>query len=441
MGDGSRRKATEHPLYPLLHDAPNDEQTAYEWRESLLANTLVHGNGYSETPRNGGGDVTAIHWVNPARMTPMRVGGVIVYDFMGDGPRVRVTADQILHLRGPSKDGLVGMSVVQTHREAIGLGLASEKFGAKFLSQGTHLKNTFTHPKTLSEPAFARLKKQLSDRRGLDRAHRALILEEGMDVKELTMPLKDAQFLESREFQIREIARIFRIPPHMLAEMTRATFSNIEEQSLEFVVHCIRPWAVRMEQSFKRQLLPRRQWGRFYIEHNLDGLLRGDFKSRMEGYAIARQWGLMSADQVAALENWPPVPGGDLCLVPLNMVPADKLTEIVDARIAAKATVNTRALAEETAIGIAKRVASELADGASAESICAGVWLEARLRAYSRTMRLDHPAIVDDVRAAIGQAIEGGVTDSEAMAVAISDVLEGSRQLALAALKTGGFNA
>ena len=236
-----------------------------------------------------------------------------------------LTDDRVWHLRGLSNDGLDGYSPISLMRQAIGLSMAAEKFGAKFFGNDARPGGILLHPGQLGDEAAKRLTETWESRHGgLSGAHRVAVLEEGLSYKEIGIPPDDAQFLETRKFQVNEIARIYRIPPHMLADLERATFSNIEHQSIDFVTHTIRPWLVRWEQSIKQNLMVPADRDRYFAEFLVDGLLRGDTKSRYEAYAIGRQNGWFSADDIREMENLNPLPDGkgEEYLIPLNMIPA-----------------------------------------------------------------------------------------------------------------------
>ena len=216
----------------------------------------------------------------------------------------------------------MGYSPIALERNAIGLGIASEEYGSKFFSNGARPSGILTHPNTVKNPAALR-ESWNSIYGGSGNANRVAILEEGMRFEPIAIPNNEAQFLETRKFQVDEICRIFRVPPHLVGDLEHATFSNIEHMSIDFAVHTIRPWLVRIEQSMNRALFTDQEKGRFYVQFNIDGLMRGDYKSRMEGYAIARQNGWMSANDIRALENQNPIPaeeGGDAYLVNGNMI-------------------------------------------------------------------------------------------------------------------------
>ena len=324
MTDDGSRKATDHPLYPLLHDEPNSEMTSFVLREVMLAHLLLWGNSYCQILRTGRNQVTGLYPLLPDHMDVDRdKNGVLTYTYStSTGQRVVLTPEEVLHIPGLGFDGVMGYSPIALERNAIGLGIASEEYGSKFFSNGARPSGILTHPNTVKNPAALR-ESWNSIYGGSGNANRVAILEEGMRFEPIAIPNNEAQFLETRKFQVDEICRIFRVPPHLVGDLEHATFSNIEHMSIDFAVHTIRPWLVRIEQSMNRALFTDQEKGRFYVQFNIDGLMRGDYKSRMEGYAIARQNGWMSANDIRALENQNPIPteeGGDAYLVNGNMI-------------------------------------------------------------------------------------------------------------------------
>jgi len=325
--DRGKRKATEHPHYKLLHLKPNPEITSFQFRETLQAHLLLWGNAYAEIEWGNDGWINGLWIITPNRVNPKRdETGNLVYDVcLPKGGIVTLSKYQMLHLKGLSYSGLYGYSPISLAREAIGLGIASEEFASRFYQNDATPGGALKHKGQLSDKAYERLKKFWNERfQGLSNAHRVAILEEGMDWQSVGIPAKDAQFIETRKFQKTEIAAIYRVPPHLIADLERATFSNIEHQSIEFVIHCIRPWAVRWEQELSTSLLLPGEQDNYFYEFLLDALLRGDTESRYRAYATGRQWGWLSANDIRELENMNPLPDGkgDIYLVPLNMVEA-----------------------------------------------------------------------------------------------------------------------
>ena len=323
VNDGNE-KATDHPLYRLLHDEPNSEMTSFVFREVMLAHLLLYGNSYSQIIRSGKNQVIGLYPLLPDHMDVDRDSkGNLTYTYTtSDGKTVSIKPRDVLHIPGLGFDGVMGYSPIALEKNAIGLGIASEEYGSKFFSNGARPSGILTHPNTVKNPKALR-ESWNSAYGGSSNSNRVAILEEGMKFEPIAIPNNEAQFLETRKFQVDEICRIFRVPPHLVGNLEHATFSNIEHQSIDFAVHTIRPWLVRIEQAMNRALLSEQEKGRFFVQFNIDGLMRGDYKSRMEGYAIARQNGWMSANDIRELENQNPIPaseGGDAYLVNGNMI-------------------------------------------------------------------------------------------------------------------------
>ena len=323
VNDGNE-KATDHPLYKLLHDEPNSEMTSFVFREVMLAHLLLYGNSYSQIIRSGKNQVIGLYPLLPDHMDVDRDSkGNLTYTYTtSDGKTVSIKPRDVLHIPGLGFDGVMGYSPIALEKNAIGLGIASEEYGSKFFSNGARPSGILTHPNTVKNPKALR-ESWNSACGGSSNSNRVAILEEGMKFEPIAIPNNEAQFLETRKFQVDEICRIFRVPPHLVGNLEHATFSNIEHQSIDFAVHTIRPWLVRIEQAMNRALLSEQEKGRFFVQFNIDGLMRGDYKSRMEGYAIGRQNGWLSANDIRALENQNPIPadqGGDAYLVNGNMI-------------------------------------------------------------------------------------------------------------------------
>lgn len=328
----SKEKAVENPLYFLLHDEPNTEMTSFVFRETLMTHLLLWGNAYSQIIRNGKGEVMGLYPLMPDRMTVNRdEKGRLYYEYMvrsddaktlKDGT-VRLSPYDVLHIPGLGFDGLVGYSPIAMAKNAIGLAIAAEEYGSKFYANGATPSGILEYPGTVKEPDKVR-ESWNAGFGGSSNAHKIAVLEEGMKYTPISISPNEAQFLETRKFQINEIARIFRVPPHMVGDLEKSSFSNIEQQSLEFVKYTLEPWLVRWEQAMQRSLIPQDDKSKYFIKFNVDGLLRGDYQSRMQGYATARQNGWMSANDIRELENLDRIPaedGGDLYLINGNMMP------------------------------------------------------------------------------------------------------------------------
>lgn len=341
--DQGKREAREHRLYPILHDQPNPQMSAVVFREALQAQLLLWGNAYAEVQRDGAGRVVAL-WPLPSDRTyPIRENNKLKYqtfalnydsfDLIGtyvpqQGELRYVMPENMIHVPGLSFNGLVGYSPIRMAMQAFGLTLAAEKFGALFFGQGANPSMVLTHKGagTLSEKAKTNIENSVMKATSGSKALRVLVLEDGLEFARLTIPPNEAQFIETRKFQVAEIARIFRVPLHLVQDLERATNNNIEQQGLEFVMHTIRPWAVRWEQELNRKLLG--VGGSFYCETSMSALLRGDFKSRAEGYKTLRDIGVFSTNDILSAEGLNTIPeedGGNLRTVPLNTVPLDQM--------------------------------------------------------------------------------------------------------------------
>lgn len=331
---GTKEKAIDHPLYHLLHDEPNPEMTSFIFRETLMTHLLLWGNAYAQIIRNGKGEILALYPLMPNRMKVDRdKAGEIVYEYTrssddartSSGSVVLLKAKDVLHIPGLGFDGLVGYSPIAMARNAIGLAMATEEYGAKFFANGATPGGVLEHPGVLKDPARVR-ESWNSVYQGSGNSHRIAVLEEGMKYTPIGIAPNEAQFLETRKFQINEIARIFRVPPHMVGDLEKSSFSNIEQQSLEFVKYTLDPWVIRWEQSIQRSLLTKAEKETMFVKFNVDGLLRGDYASRMNGYAVGIQNGFMSPNDVRELENMDRIPeelGGDRYLCNGNMTPLE----------------------------------------------------------------------------------------------------------------------
>lgn len=316
-------KATGHSLDFLLHNEPNDEMTSFVFRETLMTQLLLWGNAYAQILRDRRGQVLALYPLLPGNMRADRTkNGTLYYEYLKDGQIVLMRADQVLHIPGLGFDGIVGHSPIAVAKNALGSAIATEDFGAKFFKNGAIPSGILTTDKKIQDREA--LRKAWQEGYGNSNTLRTAILEEGMKYERVSIPNSDAQFLETRKFQVSEICRLFRVPPHMVGDLERATFSNIEHQSIEFTVHTIRPWVKRIEQGMDRQLLLPSEKREYFVGFNIDGLLRGDYKSRMEGYAVGRQNGWLSANDIRAMENMNPIPaeeGGNLYHMNGSMIP------------------------------------------------------------------------------------------------------------------------
>jgi len=324
--ENGRERAVNHVLYSLLHDQPNREMTSFAFRETMMLHLLVYGNAYAQIIRNGRNEVVGLYPLMANRMKVDRDDSdnlIYLYNrYENADPNLKQTgevvlsAEDVLHIPGLGFDGLVGYSPIAIAKNAIGIAKACEDYGADFFSNGASPSGVLEHPGTIKDPE--RVRKAWQSAYGGKNSHKTAILEEGMKYTPISIPNNDAQFLETRKFQLEEIARLYRVPLHMIGDLEHATFSNIEQQSLEFVKYTLDPWLVRWEQALQKALLSDSEKSRYFIKFNVDGLLRGDYESRMSGYATARQNGWLSANDIREMEDMNPIPeeeGGNLYLV------------------------------------------------------------------------------------------------------------------------------
>lgn len=325
--DGGKKLVHDHPLYYLLHDEPNPEMTSFVFRETLMSHLLIWGNAYAQIIRDGAGRVLGLYPLLPDKMDVQRDDkGNIYYVYSRNSDEnpmfkeygnIKLKAEDVLHIPGLGFDGLIGYSPIAMAKNAVGMTLACEEYGASFFANGANPSGVLEHPGVLKDPSKVR-ESWNSVYRGVSNAHKIAVLEEGMKYQQIGIPPEEAQFLETRKFQINEIARLYRIPPHMVGDLDKSSFSNIEQQSLEFVKYTLDPWVIRWEQSLQRSLLLPGEKGKYFIKLNVDGLLRGDYQSRMNGYAVGRQNGWFSANDIREMENMNPIPdeeGGNLYLI------------------------------------------------------------------------------------------------------------------------------
>ncbi len=322
--NGSKSTKPSHPLYRLLHDEPNREMTSFVFRETLMSHLLLWGNAYAQIIRDGRGFPIALYPLLPDRMAVDRnESGELVYTYQSDKGQVKLRRENVLHIPGLGFDGLIGYSPIAMAKNAVGLALATEDYGATFFANGANPGGVLEHPGVIKPEQADRLRESWQSQFGGANAHKVAVLEEGLKFHQMSIPPEQAQFLETRKFQINEIARIFRVPPHMVGDLEKSSFSNIEQQSLEFVKYTLDPWVVRWEQSLQQALILPSEKATIFIKFNLDGLLRGDYQSRMQGYSTGIQNGFMSVNDVRGLEDMNLLTaeeGGDLHFVNGNMV-------------------------------------------------------------------------------------------------------------------------
>lgn len=326
--DGGKKRAPKHPLYFLLHDAPNPDMTSFIFREVMMTHLLLHGNCYAQIIRDLGrlNSVKGLYPLEPNRVKVERDdGGQLVYNYtpttaegqFDKATTVTLRREEVLHIPALGFNGIQGFSPIAMARNAIGVAIATEEFGAKFFENGARPSGILEHPGIVKNTDKLREEWQ-KVYGGSSNTGKVAILEEGMKYQSISIPPNDAQFLDTRKFQLNEIARIFRVPPHMIADLDRATFSNIEHMSLEFVKFSLNPWVIRWEQGLNKALMTENERGKFFVKFNVDGLMRGDYQSRMQGYSIGRQNGWLSTNDIREMEDLNPISeadGGNFYLV------------------------------------------------------------------------------------------------------------------------------
>ena len=317
--DKGKERVPQHPLYFLLHDQPNPEMTSFVFRETLMSHLLIYGNAYAQIIRNGRGDVLGLYPLMPDKMKIDRDEKnrlIYIYSRYDEAnPNLKeqgdivLYADEVLHIPGLGYDGLVGYSPIALAKNAIGISIACEDYGASFFGNNANPSGVLEHPGVIKNPD--KLRDAWHRAYGGRNAHKVAVLEEGVKFTPISIPNNEAQFLETRKFQIEEIARMYRVPLHMIGDLDHATFSNVEHLSLDFVKYSLDPWIVRWEQGLQKALLSDSEKGQYFIKFNVDGLLRGDYASRMQGYSIGIQNGFLCPNDVRELED-------------MNLIPEEK---------------------------------------------------------------------------------------------------------------------
>jgi len=318
-----KEKTLDHRLYRILHDEPNPEMTSFVFRETLMSHLLLWGNAYAQIIRDGRGNVISIYPLLPDRMVVDRnSNGDLIYEYRTELGSTKLRDYDVLHIPGLGFDGLVGYSPIAMAKNAVGMAIATEEYGATFFANGANPGGVLEHPGVVKDP------KRVRDSwnavyQGSNNAHRVAVLEEGMKFQSIGIPPEQAQFLETRKFQTEEICRIFRVPPHLVASLDRATFSNIEHQSISFIDNTIIPWVSRLEQSMQKALFSYDDKKKYFVKFNLNGRLRGDAASRASFYQTMRQNGIMSANDIRELEEMNLIPdelGGNKYMVNAAMI-------------------------------------------------------------------------------------------------------------------------
>ena len=316
---GGKMHAKANPLHHLLHDEPNPEMTSLQWREASMAHLLLHGNSYTEIVRDLEGNAVELWPIDPTMVAPKRTDSGELYYELNRGKNF-ITANNMLHIPGLSFDGISGVSPITLARQSLGLSMAIEQFGAGYFGRGARPGGVLTFPGQLSPEARQNLRRSFEElHAGGANSHRVALLEAGLKWEAIGVPPDDSQFLQSREFQIIEVARWFNLPPNKLKDLSKTSYNSLEQMEISFVVDTLRPWLVRWEQQLNRKLIRPKDRGSYFFEHNVDGMLRGDQASRYTAYSVGRNWGWLSVNEIREKENMNPIDGGDVYMQPMNM--------------------------------------------------------------------------------------------------------------------------
>jgi HK97 family phage portal protein len=309
----SSKIAENKSLNNVLYRMANKNITAFVYKQMIMSHILLFGNSYSEIIRNGTGEVIELYPLNPWQMEPKLRDGIKKYHYRTETKEYILLNDNVLHIAGLSFDGIKGYSPIQIMKNEIGLGLSLQEFGGNFFKNGANIGSFFTHPGQLGQQAKERLQKDINRQYvGEGNYLKNILLEEGMKYEKVTIPLEDAQFIMSRKFQVEEICRYFGVQPHMVQNLENATFSNIEQQSLEFKTYCIQPWATLIENCIWKDLLTKNEQNMgYYAKFNFNSLMRSDYQTRMQGYSTAVQNGIFSINDVLKLEDMDPISDED----------------------------------------------------------------------------------------------------------------------------------
>lgn len=335
--NGNAIKVDGHPVSDVLGGSPNADMTSVENTEALITNLGLGGNTYAFREARANGDLLSVFPIPYDQCKPYRDTGTgeITFKVLDRGKWETYPQEKIWHVKGFGGNGLIGFSPISNMRQAIGLALATEEFGARFFSQGAKPSGFVSIPEWLKPEQREVAKKAIDEKyAGLNNAQRVQLLEGGMTYTAVTMPLEDAQFLETRGFQRDDICGIYRVPPHMVGNLARSTNNNIEQQALEFVMFTLMPYFTRIEKSALKWLFKPADRAKYFLRFNFEGLLRADAEARSKLYTTGLQNGYLSRNEVRALENMNRVDGLDDYTVQTNMTPVDKLAAIVAAQIA-----------------------------------------------------------------------------------------------------------
>jgi|TARA_R100000084_G_scaffold109442_1_gene76898 HK97 family phage portal protein len=329
ISDMSREGIDSHPVNKIFNKRPNAEMTPFTFKEVLTGHVLLYGNGYAEIERDNSGNVIGLWILLPENMQLEVVNGEVVYHYNSKtAGTITFPSEKIFHLKGLGHDGLIGYSPIEYARETIGISAAMEKSGGAFFSNSSRPSGILSHPAKLSEGAAKRLRESWQGMySGSGNTGRTAILEEGMKWEQLSIPHSDAQWLEARQYSLQDIARIYRMPPHMIGDLSNATFSNIESQQISYMQSTLAPWMRRWEQEINRKLIGDNEQ-KVYAEFLAEELLRGNTIERYDAYRMARESGWLSVNDIRKRENLNPIEGGDSYIQPLNFVDSTLANEV-----------------------------------------------------------------------------------------------------------------
>lgn len=315
-----KTKAYTHPLFNILNLEPNKDMTSTTFWEVCITHLCLNGNFYAQIIKNRAGQILELIPLIASNVTKYRLDdSSIIFTYNNGKTTYEFKQDEIFEVIGFSKDGWTGMSPIEYQRDSLGLSKSAENYGARFFKNNATPPIAVKIPKKLDTEQYNRLKKSWQQAHSGANAHKVALLEDGADITSIGLSNSDSQFLETRQFQKSEICGMYRVPPHLVADLSKSSFNNISEQSQELVKYTLQPYINRIEKAIKKQLLTKTERSNYYAKFNVDGLLRGDIKTRFESYNIGRNMGVYSANEIRAKEDMNPITGGDTYLVPLNM--------------------------------------------------------------------------------------------------------------------------
>lgn len=319
----SRERATDHPLYHVLHDQPNSFQTSYEFRALQMVHLLLHGNCYAEIVRDKAGQVTELWPISPDTVTLTSESGKIAYKVSLLGDDDPIPAERMLHIRALTTDAATGISPISAARQSIGVSLAAEKYAAVYFGQGMSVGGALSMPEMIGADKAQQIRDAWNDKhKGVGNFHRIAVISGGATFTPFKLSNVDAEFLATRRFGVEDVARVFRVPSHMLGELGNASYNNVDSLDRQFAKYSLTPWTTNIEQAMAMKLLGPRQRANYFIEHDMNGLLRGDYEARMRGYSQAIYSGTLSPNEARRMENLPAREGGDVFLQPVNVAPS-----------------------------------------------------------------------------------------------------------------------